>query len=401
MTIEKVIYNETPSIQFQIADTGIGIPPNQLPILFHPFTQKNESQSKKEGSGLGLSIAKTLTQYLDGDIQVESELGKGTTFILTLPFQPSETKLSPTYIDLQSEFPSTKNFFEKTLFGICSTGYFSTILKEYFIKWELNFEELLDPKDSIKYDLVVIDDNLDFLSNSIKVLSTSNSILTLPSKYQIIYFTTLSKLSQTREKIKELGVPDKILILTKPIGPSRLSQAIISLFTPRRSHKSRNSIELKKTIYPLQNEEEEEPNFEELVQREELGYVLIVEDNPINQMIIKKQLERLNIKSIVTPSGEEGLSLFEANKDVIKLIFMDQEIDGPFNGTQTIEKIRQLEKQFKSQDENYQDVYIISMTGKLLESDDLKGECDEYFIKPFPLEKINNSIEKIFFRQCQ
>jgi signal transduction histidine kinase len=74
------------SVQFSVADTGPGIPPEQLPRIFDRFYRVEQSRAKKHGgSGLGLSISKELVETLGGTIKVQSRVGHGTTFTLTLP----------------------------------------------------------------------------------------------------------------------------------------------------------------------------------------------------------------------------------------------------------------------------------------------------------------------------
>lgn len=77
-------------LQFTVSDTGIGIPPEQLDHIFGRFSQIDSGDSRKYGgAGLGLSICKQLVELMGGTIQVTSELGKGSTFTVTVPFQVS------------------------------------------------------------------------------------------------------------------------------------------------------------------------------------------------------------------------------------------------------------------------------------------------------------------------
>ena len=72
-------------MRVRVRDTGIGIPEDKLPLIFEKFTQADETITRRfGGSGLGLSIAKSLTELMGGDITVETTHGKGTMFILTL-----------------------------------------------------------------------------------------------------------------------------------------------------------------------------------------------------------------------------------------------------------------------------------------------------------------------------
>ena len=78
---------------FRVSDTGIGMTPEQLGRIFQPFVQADDSTTRKYGgTGLGLTISRKLAQMMGGDIQVESEPGKGTRFIFDMPCQPSAAR---------------------------------------------------------------------------------------------------------------------------------------------------------------------------------------------------------------------------------------------------------------------------------------------------------------------
>jgi signal transduction histidine kinase len=82
---------EEPGVQFIVRDSGIGMTPEQCAKLFQPFTQAESSTTRKfGGTGLGLSITKSFAELMGGNVRVESELGKGSAFILTLPLTVRE-----------------------------------------------------------------------------------------------------------------------------------------------------------------------------------------------------------------------------------------------------------------------------------------------------------------------
>ena len=84
----RVTLRGSNTLYFTVADTGIGIASDTQAILFDRFTQADDSTSRQfGGSGLGLSIAKTIVNLWGGDISVESALGDGATFSFTLPFE--------------------------------------------------------------------------------------------------------------------------------------------------------------------------------------------------------------------------------------------------------------------------------------------------------------------------
>lgn len=87
------LYRRRQFITFTVSDTGIGIKPGQLDRLFEPFTQADESTTRKYGgTGLGLAISRRFCRMLGGDIEAQSKLRKGSTFIVTLPRKTKKPK---------------------------------------------------------------------------------------------------------------------------------------------------------------------------------------------------------------------------------------------------------------------------------------------------------------------
>lgn len=85
-SVKLAIGRQATTWQIQVSDTGIGIPPQALSYIFEEFRQVDGSSTRKEGgTGLGLAIARNLARMMNGDIQVDSEVGQGSTFTVTLP----------------------------------------------------------------------------------------------------------------------------------------------------------------------------------------------------------------------------------------------------------------------------------------------------------------------------
>jgi signal transduction histidine kinase len=90
---ERVSDSGRDCVQVSVRDSGIGITPEQLETIFHPFTQADSSLRRRHGgAGLGLAIARRLCELMHGRIEARSTPGEGSTFIVTLPCVPIELR---------------------------------------------------------------------------------------------------------------------------------------------------------------------------------------------------------------------------------------------------------------------------------------------------------------------
>ncbi len=150
-------------IEFSVKDTGVGIHKEKQDSIFDRFYQvKMSDVSKSRGTGLGLSISKQLTELLGGDMRVESQFGKGSTFKFTIPYQVdvsfragiSKKRTMPTYLDWSA----------KTILLVEDEDSNYIFMREVLsrtkvnLKWAENGQEAIDIlKSGEKVDAILLD----------------------------------------------------------------------------------------------------------------------------------------------------------------------------------------------------------------------------------------------------
>ena len=94
-TIEVKVVFENGVLRMTVEDTGVGISPDVLPRIFERFWQVDTSSTRKfQGAGIGLALVRSLTEAMDGRVSVDSELGRGTTFVIHLPAEVATQEMA-------------------------------------------------------------------------------------------------------------------------------------------------------------------------------------------------------------------------------------------------------------------------------------------------------------------
>lgn len=111
-TVSFILQKSADSFEFEITDTGIGIPKENIPYIFDRFFRVSDGETGSGGIGIGLNLTKSLVDMLEGQIAVESEKGKGTCFLIRLPLNPKNPGVVKTVSEELNEVESGDVFVE-------------------------------------------------------------------------------------------------------------------------------------------------------------------------------------------------------------------------------------------------------------------------------------------------
>ena len=217
---------EFTSIHFRILDTGIGIPEEKMETVFDSFSQGSiEINRKYGGTGLGLTIVKKLIDILGGKIELESKVGKGSSFSFDLSFKIAEqNQLLEKVIDYDETILQNK----KVLL-IEDNKINQMITKKMVENKGMTCEVIDNGEDAIEavknntYDLVLMDVHLPGINGTI----ATQTIRTFDKKTKIIALTAIS-LNENREMLLSYGMND---VITKPFDPMDFYRTITKNLT--------------------------------------------------------------------------------------------------------------------------------------------------------------------------
>ena len=210
------------TFQFEVEDTGIGINPDQLENIFRKFRQADSSISKEfGGTGLGLAISKKLVEILGGDLQVSSQVGKGSTFYFTLTVLKDKPIVQREVSNLQRTPNYTGSGIKLLVVDDNNLNviYISSLLKKWKLDHDVAYGGLgaIELTNDNQYDLIFMDLQMPDLNG----FETSKAILeqdTSEEKQRIIALTASTLLSE-KQRAFEVGMID---FLSKPFTPIQL-----------------------------------------------------------------------------------------------------------------------------------------------------------------------------------
>jgi len=346
------------TLEFQVRDTGIGIPDTRLESLFESFTQVDASTTRKYGgSGLGLTISKWLTEAMGGKIWVESELGKGSTFFFTTKleisdpdpesaaiFDPELSDLKVLTLDLNEHSRTILNELCQALGCQVFSGGLALEAAERFVG------RLGEASGVALLDLQCFP-----LSNEL------NEILSRPQIKKVL----LVPITQ-RAHLPQLEVD---AVVTKPVKLASLRLTLRKMSNLEwLSEKPLGSIEQPQGLAPR-------------------GHILVVDDQNINLKLCSLLLRKVGFTCDFALNGREALVAMALGRyDMVLMDCLMPEMDG-FEATRII-------RQGESKDEH---IPIVALTAGAM-ADDRKAcfeaGMDSFLTKPISVEKLYEVLEQ-------
>jgi len=214
-------------VKFTVADTGIGIAPKNLRMIFDPFMQESQFiNTNSNGTGLGLAITKRLVELHQSDIHVTSELGKGTRFEFTILFGLADKEAEVTSIP--GKDGPMLNLYGMNILLVDDNKMNLLIAAKFLKKWQANVDEAFDGQvavDMVKrkpYDLVIMDLQMPVMDG---FKATEHIKQTHPDMPVIAL--TADAMPETQVKAAEAGMVD---YLTKPFVPGILFEKVSKFY---------------------------------------------------------------------------------------------------------------------------------------------------------------------------
>ena len=352
ISIRKVeTKNGYAKVRFQVQDSGIGVTAEQKSKIFEAFSQADTSITRKYGgTGLGLTISSRFVELMGGQLDLESEPGRGTTFFFTLDLEEVDTLIESNYNrykELKALIftnPEHKKVQEDNLKEYCQ--FFGVKYQEFS-----SMAQLLTLQGKGEYPLIFID--YDYTDATIldKCSQTSSEVVVISKSYYM-------------KEIDSLGL--------------KLFKVLYEPLTSTKVHTSLKMITSKTEGQAVKTETHFNINTSKFNAK-----VLVAEDNQINQKLIKRTLEDLGLTVTL---ANNGLEAFERRKNQdFDLIFMDIQMP-VLDGVEAVQEILEYEEDYLKSH-----IPIIALTANALKGDRerfLAAGMDEYTTKPLVRDAI-------------
>jgi len=369
-------------LHFSVRDTGIGIPQNSTNRLFKSFSQVDTSTTRRYGgTGLGLAISKKLSELMGGTMWAESEgiPGMGSTFHFTIIVEASDAAVRPHWHEAQSRTLLR----DKRLLIVDDNATNRRILTFQAQSWGMLTWDTESPREALDwvrqgevFDAGILDMQMPEMDGL--RLATEIRRMRDASQLPLIMLTSLGNRDDRSDEAKAV---DFAAFLTKPIKPSQLFDALVSVFSgqPTLVHR---------------REAKEEALFDaQMAERIPLR-LLLAEDNTTNQKLALHILARMGYRADVAANGLEVLQSLE--RQTYDLVLMDMqmpEMDG-------LAATRFIRKEWPGE----LGPRIIALTANASSEDRetcLAAGMDDYISKPIRVEELVRALSKCAPREMQ
>jgi signal transduction histidine kinase/CheY-like chemotaxis protein/HPt (histidine-containing phosphotransfer) domain-containing protein len=360
----------TALLEFEIRDTGIGIPPGPRSHIFELFSQADESTTRRYGgTGLGLAIAKELTEMMGGQISVESESEQGSTFRFSARLEKRPGHLRPLPA-LPSEFQQTRALI------VSGNNTNRNILSYHLNTFEIqhtcveNRQEALDAlcnaaRQGVPYDLALLDVKLSEGENPELAQAIQSEPDTGPVRLIIL---TSSVLRLDEERLRQFGIVGG---LNKPVTQSQILECLAGAMGV--------SLEL------VASERKPKLGLEQNLFAPG-ARVLLAEDNPVTREVAVQMLENLGCRVDVVSDGMEAVEAL--SKKSYDLVFMDCQMPR-LDGIEATRLIR------ARNNEAARRIPIIALTAHAMMGERercLEAGMSDYLSKPVTLETLASAL---------
>ncbi len=358
-------------LHFSIADTGIGIAPAQHSLIFEAFAQADTSTTRHYGgSGLGLAICSHLVGMMDGRIWVDSSLGKGSTFHFTAGFGVATGNSAAVLPCLQSDL------LHVPVMVVDDNATNRTILMELMENWGMEVVSAENGEGALAtmrqafershgFRLAIIDRRMPGMDG----FELAKQIRQDPQfADSVIMMLTSTDQSDDAARCRQLGIAS---YLVKPIRKSELLSAILT------------TLGRPKVAMPRISEVREE-----VIPERRTLQILLVEDNPVNQTVGLRMLQKMGHVAVLAKDGKEALEQIAQKK--FDLVLMDVQMP-EMDGLTATQHIRESEKL------SGMHLPIVAMTARAMRGDRetcLAAGMDGYISKPIALEELKAAIER-------
>jgi signal transduction histidine kinase/CheY-like chemotaxis protein len=360
------------TFEFSVRDTGIGLSREQQEGLFKPFAQADAGTTRQYGgTGLGLSISKRLVHMMGGEIRVESELKRGSTFSFTANFKIQPEK-SPWHPGMDSDLRGRRVLVvddNPTALQIMQTLLSSFGFDVHTV--DSGKRAISKIRDAHKahekpYELVFMDWKMPEMTGIQCALAIKTLALDITPKIILVTAYSREKVIREAEKAALDG------LLFKPLNPSILFDTIMETFG-RKVHKKPRATGIGATL-------------KKSLERIRGARILLVEDNVINQQVAQELLETAGLSVTIVSNGREAVSAVgEGTFDLVLTDIHMPVMDG-FQATAQIRKNPALK-----------DLPIVAMTAQALSGDrekSLEAGMNDHITKPIDPDKLFATLVK-------